>query len=158
MKDIKKTSLSPASVAPADLPTPHQDNALDRLAQLTAITLKADIALVELDAGWGVWRSGAERASLKISSAASKAGVSPPMSAAALRQLSNPVEAEEGGFAFYACVPLKADQFNLGKVVILNRSARDAGTDEVALLRLVADVIVGAIQPQVGAIRQLQRT
>jgi len=90
VQDMKKTSISPPSVAPVDLPAPSQDHALNRFAQLTAMALQADIALVEVGDGWGVWRSGADQASPATSIAAMDAGIASLPSAAALRQLSNP--------------------------------------------------------------------
>ena len=157
MQDMKKTSISPPSVAPVDLPAPSQDHALNRFAQLTAMALQADIALVEVGDGWGVWRSGADQASPATSIAAMDAGIASLPSAAALRQLSNPLAAEDNGFAFYACVPLQVDQINLGKLVIVNRSPRDARTGEIALLRRMADVILEMFQPRIPALRQLRR-
>jgi hypothetical protein len=157
MQDMKKTPQSPPSTAPDDRPAPPQDAALTRFAQLTAMALHADIALVELVDGWSVWRSGADQANREISITDGQAGIAALPSAAALRQLSDPLAAKENGFAFYACVPLQVGQSDLGKLVIVNRSSRDAGAEEIALLRVLADVIVDVFQPRIAAFRQLRR-
>ena len=156
MPDMKNRSLSPPSAPAVDLPVPH-GSALNSFAQLTAMALQADIALVELGDRWGVWHSVADQATQGMSIAAREAANDSPPSAAASRQLSNPLVAGEDGFAFYACVPLRIDHVNLGKLVIVSRSPRDVGTEEMALLRQLADVIVDAFPPQVAAFRRLRR-
>jgi GAF domain-containing protein len=150
MPDMKDSSFSPPSVAPVDILALPEGGSFNRLAQFIATVLQADIALVELAGGWGVWRSSADQARPETSIAAGD-------SAAALSRLSNPLAAEENGFAFYACVPLRVDQINFGKLVIVNRSPRDVGAEEIALLRQLADVIIEAFELRVAASRQVLR-
>ncbi len=155
MQDVE-TSLSTPFVAPVSLLAPPDDGVFDSFAHLTALALHADVALVDLVDGWGIWNARNDRAKLSTSIAIRNAGPGPLPMATERYRLADPVFAQENGFPFYASVPLRADEIGLGRLVIVSRLPRDASTDDVALLRGIAGVIVESLGLRASACRQLR--
>lgn len=149
----ERASFLRSSATPADPLAPPGDGSFDRVAHLAAAALRADVAMIELIDGHGVWHHRADRSDIGTSIAIRDGGIDPLPAPADLRRLSNPVVAQDHGFVFYACVPLQSDGVELGKVVILDRAHRDASDEEVTLLRRLGDVVIEMVEWRTAAAR-----
>lgn len=88
----------------------------------------------------------------RFTSLASRDRPSPAEAEAACRAAADPAAINELGFGFYAGVPLHtADGHLLGTLAILDPNPRPAEQDELALLRLLADVIVSLLELRIAA-------
>lgn len=151
--DGERASFLQSSATPAGLLAAPGDGSFDRVAHLAAVALHADVAMIELIDGHGIWHHRADRSVLGTSIAIRHGGIDPLPAPADLRRLSNPMVAQDHGFVFYACVPLQSDGVDLGKVVILDRAQRDASAEEVTLLRRLGDVIIEMVEWRSAAAR-----
>ena len=74
------------------------------------------------------------------------------------RTLENPLVRGELGLRFYAGAPLRtADGYNLGTLNIIDRSPRELTTEQLDMLKQLADIVVDELELRLAALRLFRK-
>ena len=138
------------------LATPDE-NSFSVIADLAVTYLQADMAIVNLVDPDGGLRPGSGARMVATSIASREGGKRPSIPASDLRNVLDPLNAQNAGFDFYAEIPLRSGGgTSFGSLVVLRHEARDASDQELAVLRNLARLVVEGVELRLAVFRHLR--
>ena len=115
------------------------EGSFSQLAELARVIFEVDAVVIDLADQVGLWAGGTVQAAPGRSVAV--CDTLSPASREDVVDLIDPLAARTAGYAFHVTTPVRIDEEEMGRVVLIGRTPRDVGARELELLRRIAALV-----------------
>lgn len=115
------------------------EGSFSQLAELARMIFQVDAAIIDLSGHVGLWAGEAIHAPLGRSVAV--CDTLPAASREGFADLIDPLAARAAGYAFHVTTPVRIDEEEMGRVVLIASTPRDIADRELEMLRRIAALV-----------------
>lgn len=121
------------------------EGSFGQLAELALLIFGVDAVVIDLAGQVGLWSGGvAPGRSVAISDTL------PTASRAGIADMTDPLAARAAGYAFHVTTPVRIDEEEMGRVILIGRKPRDVADRELEMLRRIAALVGEGLMLRLG--------
>lgn len=115
------------------------EGSFSQLAELARMIFQVDAVVIDLAGHVGLWSGGTVEAPPGRSVAV--CDTLPAAAREGLIELVDPLAARAAGYGFHVTTPVRIDEEEMGRVVLIARTSRDIAARELEMLRRIAALV-----------------